>query len=123
MSQLKAAGLQDQVTLMSLNVFGRTLNASNADGRSHNPNHQVSFTIGKPFRPGVIGGVAPVEKDYGAVAIDSKTGKGAPGADIAAADTLASFGQTMLAGVGVAQDVITRQITKGKVIAGALAQG
>ena len=120
MSQLKAAQLQDQVTVMSLNVFGRTLNASNTDGRSHNPNHQVSFTIGTPFRAGVVGGVAPVGGDYGAVAIDSKTGKAASGGDVAAVDTLASFGQTMLAGLGVAPDAISREVTKGKVIAGAL---
>lgn len=121
MSQLKTAGLQDQVTLMTLNVFGRTLNASNADGRSHNQNHQVSLTIGKGFRPGVVGGVAPTDKDYGAVAIDSKTGKAAPSGDIPPDDTLSSFGQTMLAGVGVAADAVAREVTKGKVIAGALA--
>src|SRR5262249_51572232 len=59
MSQLSSAGLSDQVTFMSLNVFGRTLGPSNTDGRQHNPNHQVSVTIGKPFKPGVIGGVSP----------------------------------------------------------------
>ena len=53
MQQLASAGLQDKVTLMSLNVFGRTLGPSNTDGRQHNPNHQVSLTIGKPFRGGV----------------------------------------------------------------------
>lgn len=121
MAQLQAAGLQDQVTLMSLNVFGRTLNASTADGRNHNANHQVSFTIGKPFLGGVIGGVAPVSGDYGATAIDSKTGKSAPGGDIQASSTLPSFGRTMLAAVGVAPDAIAREITKGQVITGALA--
>ncbi len=121
MAQLKSAGLQDQVTLMSLNVFGRTLNASNVDGRNHNPNHQVSFTIGKPFRGGVIGGVAPVSGDYGALAIDSKTGKGSPSGDIVPSNTLASFGQTMLAAVGVAPNVIAREISKGQVVTSALA--
>ena len=121
MAQLKSAGLQDQVTLMSLNVFGRTLNASNVDGRNHNPNHQVSFTIGKPFRGGVIGGVGPVGGDYGALAIDSKTGKGTPSGDILPTNTLPSFGQTMLAAVGVAPNDIAREINKGQVIAAALA--
>src|SRR5262249_53452143 len=72
MQQLAAAGLSDSVTFMSLNVFGRTIGAGNTDGRQHNPNHQVSITIGTPFRGGVVGGVAPVQGDYGAVAIDSK---------------------------------------------------
>jgi hypothetical protein len=45
MTQLASAGLQDQVTFLSLNVFGRTLGPGNADGRQHNPNHQVSITI------------------------------------------------------------------------------
>ncbi len=121
MAQLKSAGLSDQVTLMSLNVFGRTLNATNIDGRNHNPNHQVSFTIGKSFKGGVIGGVAPLAGDYGALAIDSKTGKASPSGDVAAVDSLASFGQTMLASVGVAPDAIAREISKGKVIASALA--
>jgi hypothetical protein len=119
MAQLEAVGLQDQVTLMSLNVFGRTLGSP--DGRGHNANHQVSFTIGKPFRGGVIGGVGPVDKDFGALPIDSKTGKGSPSGDVSAIDTLSAYGQTVLAAMGLAPDAITREITKGKLIASALA--
>ena len=74
MTQLAAAGLSDQVSFMTLNVFGRTLGPANTDGRQHNQNHQVSVVIGKPFRAGVVGGVAPVGNDYGAMPIDSKTG-------------------------------------------------
>jgi hypothetical protein len=121
MSQLAAAGLQDQVTFMSLNVFGRTIGPSNTDGRQHNPNHQVSITIGKPFRGGVIGGVGPVGNDYGALGIDSKSGVGTPGGDVAAVNTLPSFGQTMLAAVGVDPAVASSQISLGKVIQAALA--
>lgn len=121
MQQLGAAGLSDRVTLASLNVFGRTLGPSNTDGRQHNANHQVSFAIGKPFRGGVLGGVAPVQGDYGAVPIDSKTGLGGDGGDIAAVDTLAAYGQTLLAAVGVAPATIQNQITSGKVIRAALA--
>ena len=121
MTQLKSAGLADQVTLMSLNVFGRTLGPTNTDGRSHNPNHQVSLTIGKPFRGGVIGGVAPFQSDYGAMPIDSKTGNGSASGDIAPVDTLASFGQSMLAAVGIAPAVIASDISKGQIVAPALA--
>jgi hypothetical protein len=121
MQQLASAGLADNVTLVSLNVFGRTLGAGSADGRQHNANHQVSFAIGKPFRGGVIGGVTPVKADYGALPIDSKTGHGTPNGDIAAADTLASFGRTMLAAVGTDSSAIASQITAGRVIQSSLA--
>ncbi|HEX3760664.1 MAG TPA: hypothetical protein VHW23_18240 [Kofleriaceae bacterium] len=122
MSQLASAGLSDQVTFMSLNVFGRTLGPSNTDGRNHNPNHQVSITIGKPFKPGVIGGIAPLAGDYGAQGIDSKTGAVAgSGADIDAGSTLASFGKTALAAVGVDSTTIDSLISTGKVVPGALA--
>ena len=121
MAQLTSAGLQDQVTFMSLNVFGRTIGPGNTDGRQHNPNHQVSITIGKPFKGGVIGGVTPVKPDYGALPIDSQTGAGTPSGDITAINSLPSFGQTLLAGVGVPSTVISAQIMAGKVITGALA--
>ncbi len=122
MQQLAAAGLADQVTLMSLNVFGRTIGPGNTDGRQHNPNHQVSVTIGKPFKGGVIGGVAPVGNDYGATAIQSATGASDPsGGDIAAGATLAAFGQTMLAAVGVSSAAISSTVTSGRIVSGALA--
>jgi hypothetical protein len=122
MQQLAAAGLADQVTLMSLNVFGRTIGPGNTDGRQHNQNHQVSVTIGKSFKGGVIGGVAPVGSDYGATAIQSATGAAdAAGGDIAAGETLAAFGQTMLAAVGVPAATISGSVMSGKVVSGALA--
>jgi hypothetical protein len=121
MQQLEALGLGDQVSFMSLNVFGRTLGPASTDGRQHNPNHQVSIAIGKPFRSAVIGGVAPVKNDYGAVAIDSKSGRAAANGDIAASGTLASFGKTMLAAVGVDAKTTDGLISDGKIVAGALA--
>jgi hypothetical protein len=121
MQQLATAGLSDNVTFMTLNVFGRTIGSSNTDGRQHNQNHQVSVTIGKPFKGGVVGGIAPLAGDYGALAIDSKTGLASTSGDIAALQTLASFGQTMMAGVGVDPGVITTDVLAGKVITSALA--
>ena len=121
MSQLATAGLSDQVTFMTLNVFGRTLGPTNTDGRQHNPNHQVSVTIGKPFRGGVIGGIAPVGNDYGALAIDSKTGLASATGDVSAADSLGAFGQTMLAAVGVDAATISSLVSVGTPITGALA--
>ncbi len=107
---------------MSLNVFGRTIGpGEHRDGRQHNPNHQVSLSIGKPFRGGVIGGVGPVAGDYGALPIAAKTGLGSASGDIPAVQTLGAFGQTMLAAVGVQPSVIAQEITTGQVVAAALA--
>jgi hypothetical protein len=121
MEQLATAGLSDKVTFLSLNVFGRTLGPTNTDGRQHNANHQVSITIGKPFRGGVIGGVGPVQNDYGALAIDSKNGKGSSGGDIRAIDSLPSFGRTMLAALGTDRAAADTAISVGTVITPALA--
>ncbi len=121
MQQLSRTGLQDKVTFVSLNVFGRTLGPGNADGRQHNGNHQVSITIGKPFRGGVIGSVGPVAPDYGASNVDSKTGTGSASGDIWAVDTLAAFGQTMLAAIGADPAVITSPSGTGTVVTAALA--
>lgn len=121
MKQVEDAKLGDQVTFLSLNVFGRTLGPASTNGRQHNPNHQVSITIGKGFKPGVVGGLTPSSGDFGALPIDSKSGKGAKGGDIDTVDTLASFGKTVLAGVGVDEKDIDYNIMSGKVIAGALA--
>jgi hypothetical protein len=121
MQQLASAGLSDQVTFLSLNVFGRTLGPSNTDGRQHNQNHQVSIAVGKPFKGGVIGAVGPVMGDYGALAIDAASGRGVAGGNIAPLDTLASFGRTAMAGVGVDPTAIGNTITSGQIITAALA--
>ncbi|HVV51612.1 MAG TPA: DUF1501 domain-containing protein [Polyangia bacterium] len=121
MQQLASAGLSDQVTLMSLNVFGRTIGPGNTDGRQHNPNHQVSITIGKPFKGGIIGGVAPVGSDYGAVAIDSQTGAASSSGDVPPIDSLGAYGRTMLAAVGVSAATVGTDVGTGTVVSGALA--
>jgi hypothetical protein len=113
-SNANAKGLLfDQVSYVSLNVFGRTLGAPQTDlnGRQHNQNHQVSLTIGKPFQGGVIGGVGVVGNDFGALPIG----------DIAPADTLASFGKTVMTAVGIDPAVTNSAVISGKVVTGALA--
>jgi hypothetical protein len=124
MTQLQTAtnangSLIDQVSFLSLNVFGRTLGPANTDGRQHNGMHQLSLAIGKPFAGGIIGGVGPVGNDFGAVSIDSMSG--AANGDIAPTDTLASFGKTMLSAVGIDQGYIDSVIPTGKVVKAALA--
>jgi hypothetical protein len=120
MAQLAKAGLADQVTFATLNVFGRTVGPTNTDGRQHNENHQVSVTIGKPFAGGVIGGVGPFAKDYGALAIDSKTGKGAAGGDVTPVQSLPSYGRTLLSAVGVDNATLDAEIQGGTIIGAAL---
>jgi hypothetical protein len=120
MSQLATAGLADNVSFVTLDVFGRTLGPSNTDGRQHNQNHQVSVTIGKPFAGGVIGAVGPLAGDYGALAVDSKTGKGSASGDVAALDTLASYGRTLLTAVGVDAATLQTELIGGTIIPAAL---
>jgi hypothetical protein len=119
--QLSAANLTDKVSVVSLNVFGRTLGPGNEDGRQHNQDHQVSFSIGKPFKGGVIGGVQPLGKDYGAMPFSSQSGAAAADGDIQPGASLASYGKTLLAAFGVPESVIDANIPSGKVVTGALA--
>jgi len=120
MEQLASAGLADDVTFMTLNVFGRTLGPGHQNGRHHNHNHQVSLTIGNPFRGGVVGGVGPQRLDFGSLNIDSKTGVGHADGDIKVADTLGAFGQTMMAAIGADPSLITSPNGTAKVITTAL---
>ncbi|MFT3695280.1 MAG: hypothetical protein QM831_19260 [Kofleriaceae bacterium] len=101
----------DQVSFASLNVFGRTLAGSHTDGRDHNPNHQVSITIGKGFAGGVLGGLQPIGSDFGCTDIGS----------VKAVDTLASYGKTLMTAVGIDEAYTNKVITSGSVITGALA--
>jgi Protein of unknown function (DUF1501) len=119
-TELTAQGLEDQVTFASLNVFGRTLKRNAGGGRNHNQNHHVMTLFGKNVRGGVIGGVDVVDSDFGAVAIDSKTGKGGAGGDIDPLQSLESAGRTLAAAVQVPNDRIELRINAGKVVSAAL---
>jgi hypothetical protein len=126
-TRLTSHGLQDSVTIAMQNVFGRTLSiashSGNADGRNHNANHHCSVFIGSAFKSAVIGGVTlhASGKDYRAQGIDSISGLGSDSADIPYEETLASVGKTLGVAAGVSQSLLDDQITKGKVIAAALA--
>ncbi len=119
-TELTAQGLEDQVTFASLNVFGRTLKRNVGGGRNHNQNHHVMTLFGKHVQGGVIGGVDVVDGDFGAVAIDSKTGKGGAGGDIDPLQSLESAGKTLAAAVRVPNDRIELRINAGKVVGAAL---
>jgi len=144
MTQLGAVNLLDAVSLVTLNVFNRTMyGQANLTGRQHNEYHQVSLLIGKPFASALIGGMAPVNSsgafvspgdqgvggDFGCLPINSQSGVGdATGGsgDIAPVDTLAAFGMTVMTGVGIPSATVNQQIppvgkSTAKVIQGALA--
>jgi hypothetical protein len=109
---LKSNNLQDQVSFMSLNVFGRTLGGS-GNGRDHNGGHHVSVCIGKPFKGGVIGGINPKPNHDGFFAADI--------GGVAYTDTLYAFAMTMLQAVGAPSSVVQSvQSTTGTVIPEAL---
>jgi uncharacterized protein (DUF1501 family) len=118
--ELNAQGLQDQVTFASLNVFGRTLKRNAGGGRNHNQNHHVMTLFGRHVKGGVIGGVDVVDQDFGAVGIDSKTGKADPNGDVAPLNSLESAGKTLAAAVQVPSDRIEQRISAGKVVSAAL---
>jgi hypothetical protein len=130
MALLATWGLTDQVSFLSLNVFGRTMDVSKyTDGRNHNQDHECSIMIGKPFKPGVIGGVWPSNKtllqgaaDYGCMPISSSNGMPSATGDVAPVDTLSSWAKTVMTAVGVAPDQIAASVTNtnAKVINGAL---
>jgi hypothetical protein len=120
-THLASAGLSDQVTFATLNVFGRTLNvAQNYVGRNHQENHHVAVMIGKNFQGGVIGGVTPLGSDFGALAIDSQTGQGMTGGDINLANSLPAMGKTLGAGLGVSTTALNSGITGGAIVNAAL---
>jgi uncharacterized protein (DUF1501 family) len=119
-TELTTQGLQDQVTFASLNVFGRTLKRNAGGGRNHNQNHHVMTLFGKHVRGGVIGGVGPVESDFGALGIDSSTGKASDSGDIDPLTSLESAGKTLAAALQVPPDRIEKRIASGKVVTSAI---
>ena len=124
MTQLAATGMQDRVTFMTLNVFGRTLVRSD-NGRNHHGDHHVMVLIGKPFKGSVIGGVEAANNDYRATSIDSLTGNAVASGkgNVAFSQTLAAVGKTVGVAAGVDRATLDANITGGQVIQGALAGG
>jgi hypothetical protein len=126
-TKLGQHALQDDVTIILQNVFGRTLDAANrggnTNGRDHNSAHHCSVLIGRGFARSVIGGVTPVGNDFGAQAIDSATGAADRNGDVTYEESLASLGKTIGVAVGVSPAALTEQFMpgRGKVVPAALA--
>ena len=122
MTKLQSAGLQDQVTFATLNVFGRTLTQLGSAGRNHWAEHHASVIIGSKIRGSVVGGVQlnSALGEYTAMPVDSASGTATINGDVVTTDLLASFGKTLCHAVGLPQSLYDQQISKGKPILGAL---
>jgi uncharacterized protein (DUF1501 family) len=119
-NELKSAGIQDQVTFATLNVFGRTLKRNTRGGRDHNGNHHAMLLFGPKVRGSVIGGIAPDGRDFSATGIDSKSGASVASGDIPPLESLESAAKTLGRALGVSSDVLSGRIQGGKVISAAL---
>jgi len=100
-------------------VFGRTLKRNVGGGRNHNQNHHVMTLFGKHVKGGVIAASTSWTTINGAVAIDSKTGKGGDGGDI---DPLTHWNQPENAGgrPTAAGRRHRQRIAAGKVVSAAI---
>ena len=132
MQALTSANLQNNVTFVMSNVFGRTMvNGVNTNGRQHNDRHHVTVMIGPGVQGSVIGGPTLTQgaaagggggdSEYSALPIVSSTGLGSTSGDIAYADTLASMGRTLATAVGLSASTIAANILSGTAVAPALA--
>jgi hypothetical protein len=122
MTLLEQNGLLDRVTFAVLNVFGRTLARKALAGRDHWPRHAVSLLIGSGIKPGIVGGLVPMDDDFTSVGIDSASGRAVEsGADIPYEETLGAVGKTIGAAVGISRPALDTAIESGKVISAALA--
>jgi hypothetical protein len=101
--ELVRTGMQDRVSFLSFNVFGRPLSPPMRNGRDHSANHHAAIMFGSAFRGSVVGGVTPMDNDFGATSIDSKTGAGLPKeqGDIRFSETLHAMATTFSTGAGV----------------------
>jgi len=118
---IDAAGMLDRITFAMLNVFGRNLAKEGVNGRDHWAEHAVSLLIGPRVKACVVGAITPHNGDYRCLDIDSTTGKGVDGGDIARTQSLESVGKTIWAAVGGETETIESAIARGSIIRGALA--
>lgn len=119
-SGLQAAGLQDEVTFATLNVFGRTLGKKGTTGRDHQANHHVVYAAGKHVVSGVYGGVVASGSDYAAQPIDSRTGLGSAAGDVPLKQQLGMVGRTLGSLCGVDDATLAAKVTTGATLRAAV---
>ena len=119
---VQSVGLQNQVTFASYNVFGRGLKQSGS-GREHSFTHNCGILIGANVRAGITGGIVPTPdgSQFQATPINSTDGTAAPnGGDIPYVETMAAFGKTFGAAVGLSDDQINSAIRTGRIVQSAV---
>jgi hypothetical protein len=121
MTTLQQYNLQDKVTFMMLNVFGRTLKSQGLVGRTHWANHHCTVMIGKNIKPGVVGGLVAQGNDYSASPFDSASGQISPSGDVGFNDSFGAMAKTIGAAIGISGSVLDQNIGKGTVVSAALA--
>lgn len=120
MARLDEFGLTDRASFAMVNVFGRTLKRLGRNGRDHWARHHAAVIIGRPFRAGIVGGLAPYGDDYAALGIRSHSGAGSTSGDIPFAETLGALGKTLGRGLGLPEELLDQAVPQGKVVRAAL---
>jgi hypothetical protein len=114
LAALEATGMKDQVTLATLNVFGRNLVGDPQGGRDHWSRHAVSLMIGKCVRGGVVGGLEPDGEDFVCSTIE------AGGVSVPFEETLVAVGKTIWAATGAEYAAIDEAIPQSAILDAAL---
>ncbi len=115
--------LKQEVIVGSLNVFGRTLSIDRKgrNGRDHNNRHHVTMLIGDSIKPGIVGGVEKVGRDWGATGFNSNTGASTNSGDVPYNQTFEAVAKTIGAAMGVGETELDEDINGGRIIRAALA--
>lgn len=118
---LAAGSMTDKVTFATLTSFGRTNTNANRSGRAHNGLHTCNLIVGSNVKGSVVGGADMTSSNAPkAQAIDPATGKGGSSGSIDYGSTLASFGATLGAALGIPDEESTAIIGKGIKVTAAL---
>jgi len=111
--ELERAGLTEQVTFATMNVFGRTLSRNGAGGRNHNRRHAVMAAFGPQVRAGVYGGALA---NGSCSHIDPMTGAAIDSGGILPEHSMESMGKSLAVALGHSRDVAEVRIRGGQVI-------
>lgn len=111
---LDTAGLTDSVTFSTLSTFGRSNTDASRSGRAHNAQHTCNLMIGANIRGSIVGGADLVGGNIArAQAIDPDSGAGGAGGTIAFEDSLAAYGTTLGAALGINDSDLKALIVSG----------
>jgi len=96
-SELKTAGIEDEVSFATMNVFGRRAYRNSRGGRDHNQHHAVMVAFGAQVQGGVYGGM-------------DSDGRATNIAGISSDQTMESAGASMMRALGHSQEAVELRI-------------